>query len=84
MKVITRMITFEDFNEINESEKANAFRQLRKPLLQAFDVYKSNIYYGIISETSKERSQVLTWYENLCDLKQSALTKIPEKIAKYL
>ena len=65
-------------------EKAEALRTLRKPLLEAFDVYKSNAYYGIVSETEEEHAVVLAWYRALLDLDESALKNMPAHIEKYV
>lgn len=61
-----------------------AKRQLRKPLLEAFDIYKSNVYYGIVSETEEEHAAVLAWYRKLLDLEDDSLTVVPDEIARYL
>ena len=59
-------------------------RQLRKPLLEVFDIYKSNIAYGVESETEEERAEILSWYQRLLDKDKSALETIPDKIKRYL
>ena len=59
-------------------------RENRKPLLKAFDVYKSNISYGIISETEEERASVFEWYNKILNLDEDALNNVPESIKKYL
>ena len=65
-------------------EKAEALRTLRKPLLEAFDIYKSNVYYGIVSETEEEHAAVLAWYRKLLDLDDDSLKVVPDEIARYL
>lgn len=62
----------------------NGIRQLRKPLLEAFDVYKSNIAYGVETETESERLIIMTWYKKLLDKDKTALVNIPQKIQRYL
>ena len=67
--------------------KINQLREQRKPLLEAFDKYRSAVSYGIVNETSEEHQAILTWYNNLLDLDTQTLnTKeaIPPKIAYYL
>jgi hypothetical protein len=62
----------------------DGIRQLRKPLLEAFDVYKSNIAYGVETETESERLIIMTWYKKLLDKDKTALVNIPQKIQRYL
>ena len=64
--------------------KDNAIRQLREPLLKAFDIYKSNIYYGIVTETIEEHENILRWYKDLCDLNINAIENVPALIKKYV
>lgn len=68
----------------NTGEELNHIRFLRKPLLKAFDVYKSNVYYGVVKETEAEHAAVLAWYKNLCDLKTEAVESVPAAVQKYL
>ena len=65
-------------------EELNHLRFLRKPLLKAFDVYKSNVYYGVVKETDERHVTVLAWYRDLCDLKAEAVENIPDEIMRYL
>lgn len=61
-------------------------RKMRQPLLKAFDVYKTNVEYGVVEETAEEHEAIIAWYKSILDLDQHALTatSIPSKIAKYL
>ncbi len=70
-----------------QEDKLNYLRSLREPLLKAYDVYKINVLYGIVTETEEEHKAILEWYKNLLDLNTQTLnTKeaIPPKIAYYL
>lgn len=69
---------------INTQEINSIIRQLRKPLLEAFDIYKTNIAYGIEVETDEEKEHILAWYNNLLDKNVDALRNIPNKILRYL
>lgn len=62
----------------------NYFRSLRQPILDAFDIYKNNIFYGIETETDEEKLINLMWYQDLLDLKESALENVPDKIKRYV
>lgn len=59
-------------------------RVLRRPLLNAFDIYKSNIYYGVITETEEEHNEIIKWYNSLLNLEVDAIENPPEKIIKYM
>ena len=86
MKILKRKsLTLEDTRGLDGLDaKTDALRTLREPLLAAFDVYKSNIYYGIITETDKQHAAIVAWYHDLCDLKESAISDPPAGIRKYL
>lgn len=66
------------------SKTDDGIRQLRKPLLEIFDIYKSNISYGVETETAEERAEIIDWYKRLLDKDKSALVIIPDKIKRYL
>ena len=86
MKILkTRKINVTDLPGVSQSSSnQNAKRQLREPLLKAFDIYKTNVHYGVMVETVEEHNTILSWYKDLCDLKESALENIPAKIKKYV
>ncbi len=63
---------------------ADAARFLRAPLLTAFDIYKSNVSYGVITETAAEHKAVAEWYRRLLDLDPTALTDVPSAVACYV
>ena len=70
-----------------DNQKLNELRYQRKPLLEAFDKYRSAVSYGIVTETETEHKAVLEWYQKLLDLNTNTLnTKeaIPPKVAYYL
>lgn len=62
----------------------NYYRSLRKPILTAFDVYKTNIMYGIDAETEQEHNDIVDWYKQVLDLKQEAIDNVPPKIKRYM
>lgn len=86
MKILKRKsLTIKDTEGLNGlTVRSEALRTLRAPLLDAFDIYKSNIYYGIITETDEQHDEVIAWYHDLCDLKESAISEPPAGIRKYL
>lgn len=78
---------FEDGEFIFDEEKAadyslNDLRAIRAPILQAFDIYKTNVIYGIEQETNKE--EILDWYQDVLDLKPEALENVPPQVQKYM
>ena len=64
--------------------EVEAIRQLRRPLLSAFDIYKGNVLYGVIEETDAEREEVLRWYHALLAREAWALSEIPTSILPYV
>nr|DAN10080.1 MAG TPA: hypothetical protein [Caudoviricetes sp.] len=86
MKILKRKsLTIKDTEGLNGlAVRSEALRTLRAPLLDAFDIYKSNVYYGIITETDEQHEAIVAWYHNLCDLKESAISEPPAGIRKYL
>ena len=65
-------------------EKLDILRSVRKGLLKAFDVYKTNVSFGIVEQTELEIAVAKKWYEKLLDLNEDAFLDIPSQIAKYL
>ena len=65
-------------------EKLNLLRSVRKDLLKAFDVYKTNVSFGILLQTELEIAVAKKWYEKLLDLNEDAFLDIPSQISKYL
>jgi hypothetical protein len=76
--------TVEDIHKVGEKYKDVAIRQLRKPLLEAFDIYKSNVSYGVETETEFEKNEIMSWYRDLLDKNENALKNVPLKIKRYL
>ena len=50
----------------------DSFRKFRKRAFEAFDIYKSNVGYGIISETEESKRNIVSWY--------SVMLSFPETI----
>ena len=78
---------FEDGEFVFDEEKAqdyslNDLRSERILILQAFDIYKTNVVYGIEEETNKE--EMMSWYKDILDLKREAFSRIPEQIKRYM
>ena len=70
--------------EAQENSKLGELRAKREPLLKAFDVYKTNVFYGIENETNEEHSEIVAWYNAILDLDEEAIDNVPTRIAKYL
>lgn len=62
----------------------NYYRRLRQPLLSAFDIYKSNINYGLETETEEEHLEIMNWYSRLLNLEIDTLLNVPTKIQRYI
>lgn len=86
MKVLSiRKVNTRDLDTLRYTEVATETkRQLREPILRAFDIYKSNVYYGVVTETDAEHYEILYWYQLLLDLDEYALNNVPKAIAKYI
>lgn len=80
---ISKTLNQEKVNEINE-RKLNKLRAKRKPLLEAFDKYKSNVNYGIVVEDETTRAKIVAWYNDLLNLVETAFENIPSEIQYYL
>jgi hypothetical protein len=76
--------TVNDLDKVGIVYRNTAIRQLRKPLLEAFDIYKSNVVYGVDTETEFEKAEIMAWYQDLLDKKENALRNVPLKIQRYL
>lgn len=68
----------------NTEEYRNHLRKKREALLQAFDIHKTNVFYGICVETEEEHKLITAWYYDLLDLKESAIDNPPEHIRRHL
>lgn len=82
-------------NQPTEAEQLAALqkdvRAQRAKLLSAFDVYKTNLYYGIESATEDEKTAILAWYDTLLGLPETVSVEsgavwpdTPSKIARYI
>ncbi len=74
-----------DEEQIKDEElRINNLRTKRSVILEAFDKYKINVYYGITIETTELKEQILEWYQQLLDLNEEAFNNIPKAIKYYL
>ena len=71
-----------DNTEYVEAKKIEELRQLRTPLLQAFDIYKSNVNYGIEADANREK--IIVWYKAILDLYEDAIDNPPIEIRRYM
>lgn len=56
----------------------------RKKLFKAFDIYKQNVAYGLITESQEKHQELTTWYNKALDLDYGALINPPKEVTKYL
>lgn len=73
-----------DANKVYGEERLNLFRTVRKDLLKAFDIYKSNLSFGIEIQSELEITEVKNWYKKLLDLESEAFFTVPCQVKKYL
>ena len=59
-------------------------RQKREILFKAFDIYKSNIEYGLITETDEVHQRIASWYLLALELDYNAITNYPHELDRYL
>ena len=80
-----RKITFRDVKtRLKETRyEKDAKRQLRKPLLKAYDIHKGNVNYGTVTETEEEHNKVVKWYKDILDLKDEAFEAVPAKVQRH-
>jgi hypothetical protein len=67
-----------------DEEIKNNLRAQRIEILKAFDIYKTNVLYGLINESEEEHLIIFDWYNKMLELEESAFAKIPEKIKYYM
>lgn len=72
------------WEEKQQQCKLKQLRNKRKPLLEAFDKYKTNVLYGITYENATTKLSITSWYNDLLDLKETAFTNVPSEIKYYL
>ena len=62
------------------------YRRIRNDLLLAFDIYKSNVFYGIEKETTEEHEEIMNWYQSMLDLPdtEAEYKSTPDRIKQYL
>ena len=87
-KKTIRLINLSDVDNIVErlpkATADNAKRQLRKPLLTAYDSHKSTVIYEGKHETAEDKAQVLAWKQDALDLRTEAFKNIPKQVRYYL
>lgn len=71
-------------DELVEEYKLNMLRIKRKPLLEAFDIYKSNLLVGAISLSDEEQQEVIDWYNLILELDEDAINNPPQVIVRYM
>lgn len=65
-----------------QEEIIEQLRIKRKPLLHAFDIYKSNVNYGIEEDANREK--ILKWYKAILNLDEKAISNPPDEIRRYM
>lgn len=79
--------------KISESEylkrKTDLFREYRRQTFKAFDIYKSNVQYGLEIETEEERNEMIAWYHSMKNFTNQINTinnypPLPDKLKYYI
>lgn len=68
-----------------EGEKSTEMlRHKRAKLFKAFDIYKTNVSYKLLSETKNRHGEIVEWYQKALDLDEEAILNYPEELNQYL
>ena len=68
-------------------------RSRRAKELEAFDIYKANVAYGIETETPEKKAELVKWYQNWLDFPETITAdnyqsvvypEIPAEVKKYM
>ena len=59
-------------------------RKQRARLFKAFDIYKQNVNYGLLIESTITHNKLVNWYLLCLDLNYEAINNCPEELQKYL
>lgn len=65
-----------------DDSQIQLIRSIRESLLNAFDIYKTNVSYGV--ENDENHDQIVAWYRLILDLDENAINNPPEEIKRYL
>lgn len=75
------------------SRAKSAFRQYRGEAFKAFDIYKTNIEYGVVTETASQHEAIVEWYDDMLNfpelitpesIEELKFPAIPEAIVQYV
>lgn len=64
--------------------KEKELRKERAPLLEAWDIFKTNKLIGIDKINDLRMRQLIAWYEQILDLNEHAIFNPPDEITKYV
>lgn len=73
-------VVFDYFLDTNNQVFLESLRDKRKPLLEAFDKWEK----GVLRGREEDSEDIMNWYQDLLDLKESTFENIPERIQYYL
>lgn len=67
----------------------DVLRAKRAKAFKAFDIFKTNVAYGIVEQDEETRANVVEWYEHCLDMRYpelvaDALDNIPTCISRYM
>ena len=67
-----------------KKENKNKLRSQREAILTAFDKYKTNVLYGIETETEEQKNEVIEYYNKLLALDEDTINNIPSYLRYYM
>ena len=66
------------------SKSQEILRMERERLFRAFDIYKANVRYGVVSESEEEHIRITEWYRKALDLDSNSIRDYPVVLNRYL
>lgn len=77
----------QDYLNSQKEYKLKDLREKREELLKKFDIFKTNVAFGLETLTSDRKQIIMAWYYDLLNitdtLDETPLTAYPRELAKY-
>lgn len=70
--------------KLSESPEDSNLSSRRERLLKAFQEYRNNVNYGILTESEKTHEEILEWLKKVNQKDASSITNPPAVILAYL
>lgn len=60
-----------------------SYRAKRSEILNAWDIYKSNVAYGVVIEDEATHNRIVEWYQSILALDYDAIDNVPQEVDRY-